>query len=68
MLGEFGNGSTRSGVDWKRVVFILTGVLLFAVVYASPPWPDAVDPMGKHFPLSHEGKGGLSMHTPLGSG
>jgi sodium-dependent dicarboxylate transporter 2/3/5 len=61
MSGELTAGSAKNHLDWKRVVFILTGIILFAVVYASPPWPDALDPMGKHFPLSHEGKGALAL-------
>ncbi len=61
MSSQVGYGSTQSKVDWKRIVFILMGIILFAVVYASPPWPDAVDPMGKHFSLSHEGKGALAL-------
>ncbi|MCU0597225.1 MAG: SLC13 family permease [Desulfobacterota bacterium] len=61
MAGELENDSARGKVDWKRIVLILLGILLFAVVYASPPWPDAVDPMGKHFALSHEGKGALAL-------
>jgi len=40
---------------------MLVGVLLFAVVYLSPSLPDAVDPMGKHFPLTHEGKAALAL-------
>ena len=60
MSSEMGNGSNQSTVDWKRIVFILIGIILFALIYGSPPWPDAVDPMGKHFPLSHEGKGALA--------
>ena len=61
MESEFGNGSSQSKLDWKRLVFILLGIVLFALVYSSPPWPDAVDPMGKHFPLSHEGKAALGL-------
>ena len=61
MSSEIGNGSNQSTVDWKRIVFILIGIILFALIYGSPPWPDAVDPMGKHFPLSHEGKGALAI-------
>ena len=61
MSGELENDSTRGKVDWKRIAFILTGIILFAAVYLSPPWPDAVDPLGKHFPLSHEGKGALAL-------
>ena len=61
MSSELGNGSTQSKVDWKRILFILTGIVLFALVYMSPPWPDAVDPMGKHFALTKEGKGALAL-------
>ena len=32
-------------VNWKRIFFIILGVALFTIVYYSPPWPDAVDPM-----------------------
>jgi sodium-dependent dicarboxylate transporter 2/3/5 len=37
------------------------GMLIFAVIYFSPTWPSAVDPMGKHFVLSREGKGALAI-------
>src|SRR5210317_545529 len=41
--------------------FLFLGVALFAVVYWSPLWPDAVDPMGKHFPLSTQAKGAIAV-------
>ena len=47
--------------NWTRLVFLLLGVILFVVVYFSPPWPDAVDPTGKHFELSRAGKGALAV-------
>lgn len=47
--------------DWKRVFFLILGIVLFGVVYYSPAWPDAIDPMGKHFTLSVEGKGALAL-------
>lgn len=53
--------------DWKRNLFLMIGVILFVVVYYSPPWPDAVDPMGKHFPLSNEGKGALAVFLLAGT-
>ena len=37
------------------------GIILFAVVYFSPSWPDAIDPMGKHFELSREGKAAIAL-------
>jgi solute carrier family 13 (sodium-dependent dicarboxylate transporter), member 2/3/5 len=51
----------KAPFDWKRVFFLVFGVVLFCIIYYSPSWPDAVDPMGKHFTLSHEGKGALAV-------
>ena len=31
------------------------------VVYYSPMWPDAVDPLGEHFILTKEGKGAIAI-------
>ncbi len=51
---------TRS-FDFRRAMFILLGLLLFCVVYFSPTWPDALDPQGKVFPLTYEGKATLAL-------
>jgi sodium-dependent dicarboxylate transporter 2/3/5 len=59
-------GREGTSVDWKRIFFIVIGVVLFAVVYYTPPWPDAVDPLGKHFALSREGKGALAVFLLAG--
>ncbi len=53
--------------DWKRNGFLLLGLVLFAVVYWAPPWPDAVDPLGKHFALSREAKGALAVFLLAGT-
>jgi sodium-dependent dicarboxylate transporter 2/3/5 len=53
--------------DWKRLVFMLTGVIFFAVVYYSPAWPDAIDPMGEHFVLSTEAKGAIAVFLLAGT-
>ncbi|MCP4367082.1 MAG: SLC13/DASS family transporter [Deltaproteobacteria bacterium] len=53
--------------DWKNLIFLLTGVTLFIVVYYAPTWPDAVDPMGKSFSLSREGKGALAIFLLAGT-
>jgi sodium-dependent dicarboxylate transporter 2/3/5 len=59
--------STKSfRIDWTRLIALLTGVGLFLVIYYSPPWPDAVDPMGKHFTLSEQGKGALAVFALAG--
>ncbi|CCK80108.1 SLC13 family permease [Desulfobacula toluolica] len=52
---------TGSNFDWKRVLFLLIGLTLFFVVNFAPPWPDAIDPTGKHFVLSKEAKGALAV-------
>lgn len=59
--------ATHRAFDWKRTGFLLLGVLLFAVVYWAPPWADAVDPLGKHFSLSREGKGALAVFLLAGT-
>jgi sodium-dependent dicarboxylate transporter 2/3/5 len=58
--------ATRN-IDWKKIGFICLGIALFAVVYLAPPWPDAVDPMGKNFPLSREAKGALAVFLLAGT-
>ena len=58
---EVGLAVQKTPVDWKRILFLMTGVVLFAVVYYSPMWPDAVDPLGEHFTLSKEGKGAIAV-------
>jgi sodium-dependent dicarboxylate transporter 2/3/5 len=53
--------------DWKRNGFLLLGLVLFAVVYWAPPWPDAIDPLGKHFALTREAKGALAVFLLAGT-
>ena len=59
--------NTRDNSKWKRYLFIFMGILLFAVVYYTPPWTDAIDPMGKSFPLTREGKGALAIFLLAGT-
>jgi sodium-dependent dicarboxylate transporter 2/3/5 len=58
--------ATRN-IDWKKMGFICLGIVLFAVVYWAPPWPDAIDPTGKNFPLSREAKGALAVFLLAGT-
>ncbi|MGD9138693.1 MAG: SLC13 family permease, partial [Desulfobacterales bacterium] len=55
------NIATAKNIDWKRIGFLFLGIFLFAVVYWSPAWPDAVDPNGKNFILSTAGKGAIAV-------
>jgi sodium-dependent dicarboxylate transporter 2/3/5 len=55
------NIGVQKNIDWKKMGFLFLGVALFTGVYLSPAWPDAIDPMGKHFPLSQEAKGAIAV-------
>lgn len=48
-------------IDWRRIGFISLGLGLFGAVYALPELPAAVDPEGKEFVLSSEGKAALGL-------
>jgi sodium-dependent dicarboxylate transporter 2/3/5 len=48
-------------IDRKRLFFTVLGLGLFFLVYMSPPWPDAIDPMGEAFQLSAQGKAALGL-------
>ncbi|MCL4457868.1 MAG: SLC13 family permease [Nitrospirae bacterium] len=52
--------------DWKRVLFILLGLGLFFWIYYMPDWNDAVDPAGKAFKLSQQGKGAIALFLLAG--
>jgi sodium-dependent dicarboxylate transporter 2/3/5 len=67
MSSEFTHPTHKKKIDWWRIILMLTGVVLFAVVEFSPPWPDAIDPMGKHFQLSPQAKGALATFLLAGT-
>jgi len=54
------------GFDWKRFLFILLGFGLFLAIYYMPPWKDAVDPTGRAFALSREGKASIALFLMAG--
>ncbi len=60
-------GDQRTAINWRKIIFLSVGILLFSIVYLAPPWPDAVDPMGEHFPLSREAKGALAIFLLAGT-
>lgn len=53
--------------DWKRILFIFIGLGLFFWIFYMPSWPDAVDPGGKHFALSQQGKGAIALFLLAGT-
>jgi sodium-dependent dicarboxylate transporter 2/3/5 len=64
---QAGIASLLARMNWKRISFVMLGLVLFTIVYYSPPWPDAIDPMGAHFPLSKEAKGALAVFLLAGT-
>jgi sodium-dependent dicarboxylate transporter 2/3/5 len=67
MPDEIGLSPEKRKLDWKRLLFMSLGIILFAIIYLAPPWPDAVDPMGKHFVLSKAAKGALAVFALAGT-
>ncbi|MFH1480976.1 MAG: SLC13 family permease [Pseudomonadota bacterium] len=53
--------------ELKRLFFVLLGLAFFFVFYYMPPLPDAVDPLGKHFPLPKEGKAAIALFLLAGT-
>ena len=61
------SGSVISTIDWKRLFFLVLGLVLFFGVHFSPAWPNAVDPTGKQFILSPQAKGALAIFLLAGT-
>lgn len=60
-MNDLNTTNNKSNYRAKRIFFLISGILIFGIVYFSPQWSDAVDPMGKQFILSREGKGALAV-------
>jgi solute carrier family 13 (sodium-dependent dicarboxylate transporter), member 2/3/5 len=58
--------TAETKIDWVRVLFIVLGLAFFLFIYFMPPWSDAIDPTGKAFPLSREGKGAIALFMMAG--
>ena len=50
-----------SGNNAKRILFILIGIALFLVFFYAPQFGPAVDPSGKSFALSQQGKAAIGL-------
>lgn len=57
---------SASQFDWKKWTALLGGLAVFLYVYFAPPWADAIDPSGKHFALSPEGKAAIGLFLMAG--
>ncbi len=58
---EYYKAEIKRKIDWTRIFYIFLGFGLFLIVYVSPSWPDAVDPTGKQFVLTREGKAAVGL-------
>lgn len=67
MTGDLDTFPRNNNIEWTKIIFLFVGVLLFVLVYYTAPWPDAIDPMGKHFALSTEAKGALAVFLLAGT-
>jgi sodium-dependent dicarboxylate transporter 2/3/5 len=65
MANDF--ASSEESYNYSKLIWLFLGVILFVAAYYSPPWPDAVDPAGKHFALSIEGKGAIAVFLLAGT-
>lgn len=61
------NAPVKENINGKRLLCIFIGIALFSIVYASPPWPAAVDPSGTAFPLTREGKAAIAVFLLAGT-
>ena len=57
----------KAPFDTRRLAFIFLGLGLFFWLYLIDPLADAVDPAGKHFPLSREGKAAIGLFLLAGT-
>ena len=67
MSNDLVAGDEKTKINWTKIIFLFVGIILFIVVYTSSSWPDAIDPMGKHFALSKEAKGALAVFLLAGT-
>ncbi|MDD3530570.1 MAG: SLC13 family permease [Gallionellaceae bacterium] len=52
--------------DLKKMLILLVGMATFLAIYFSPPWSVAIDPTGKEFVLSQEGKAAIGLFLMAG--
>ncbi len=67
MSNDITSADGKSKINWTKIIFLFVGIFLFIIVYTSSSWPDAIDPLGKHFALSKEAKGALAVFLLAGT-
>lgn len=66
MSNEAAAVTAAAPFDWKRWTALVGGLAIFLLVYFSPPWGIAIDPGGKEFVLSQEGKAAIGLFLMAG--
>lgn len=56
----------KKKIQWSRIIFILLGFGLFCLFNFMPSLPDAIDPKGKHFVLTHEAQAAIGIFLLAG--
>ncbi len=56
----------KPSIDLKKTGILLAGLAAFLLIYFMPAWPDAIDPAGKVFALSPEGKAAIALFLMAG--
>ena len=56
----------KPAIDLTKTGILLAGLAVFLLIYFMPAWPDAVDPAGKVFTLSPEGKAAIALFLMAG--
>lgn len=56
----------RLPFNLTKTLILLFGLLVFLLIYISEPWAVAIDPSGKEFVLSHEGKAAIGLFLMAG--
>lgn len=65
-LPEVTLAAERLPIDPEKTAILLLGLAVFLAIYFSPPRAVAVDPSGKAFVLSHEGKAAIGLFLMAG--
>ncbi|MBM3391117.1 MAG: SLC13/DASS family transporter [Betaproteobacteria bacterium] len=64
--GDAALATAAAPFDWKRWTALVGGFAIFLLVYFSPPWGVAIDPSGKEFVLSPQGKAAIGLFLMAG--
>lgn len=56
----------KRSINWQRLLYMAIAIIIFLVIYYSPPWGDAIDPLGERFELNQQGKAAIGLFLLAG--